>query len=175
MLGPGDAVREYGRIVALGAYLTDVIASLAAMTRRARLDIDLELPAPIELETVAGAWAQILTNLIENAVDHAYPDGQGGRLHCRLTSHADQLTLTVADYGVGMPEAIRTRIFEPFFTTRRNQGGSGLGLHLVYNLVTQSLGGTIVCSRSPGRGTTLTVTAPLAGPGSSRILRVPQH
>lgn len=71
------------------------------------------------------------------------------------------LTLTYSDDGRGMEPEVLRRVFEPFFTTARSKGGSGLGLSIVYNLVTQTLGGAISCESAPGRGATFTVTVPL--------------
>ena len=104
-----------------------------------------------------------------NAVLHAFDDADAGLVRIRVSITDGMLDLSIADNGKGMPEDVRKRVFEPFFTTRRGSGGTGLGLHLVYNLVTQLLGGSILCASVPGQGTTFTIRLPLAagatGPG----------
>jgi len=96
-----------------------------------------------------------------NSLHHAYPDGKSGTLRFDLTSESDYLQLTYSDDGCGIPPAHLGKIFEPFFTTARAQGGTGLGLHIVYNLVTQKLQGTIHVQSEAGAGTTFTLKLPI--------------
>ena len=77
----------------------------------------------------------------------------------------DQVEVTFADDGSGMPEDVRRHVFDPFFTTRRAQGSTGLGLYIVHNLVTQQLGGTITLASALGKGTTICMTLPVLAPG----------
>jgi signal transduction histidine kinase len=95
---------------------------------------------------------------------HAYDDGVSGRIALTAAGSNGGVRLRYTDDGRGIPDDVRQRIFEPFFTTRRTQGGSGLGLHIVYNLVTQRLGGTIAVDSTPGRGTEFTIDIPDAVP-----------
>jgi two-component system NtrC family sensor kinase len=105
----------------------------------------------------------LVTNLVMNSVVHGYDDGVSGRIRLRAAAHDGGIRLRYSDDGRGIPDDVRQRIFDPFFTTRRTQGGSGLGLHIVYNLVTQRLGGTIAVESTPGEGTQFTVDIPDAG------------
>jgi len=100
-----------------------------------------------------------------NALMHAFTDRQAGtlRLYARRLGSAE-VEIEFADDGVGMTEEVQRRAFEPFFTTRRNRGGTGLGLHIVYNLVTQRLGGSLRLESQPGRGTVFRIRLPLTAP-----------
>src|SRR5205823_13289857 len=108
-----------------------------------------------------GALYQIAANLVLNALMHAFDPDSPGVVRISASKIGDALEMIFADDGNGMSEEIRRRAFEPFFTTRRGSGGTGLGLHLVYNLVTQVLRGTIACSSTPGHGTKFTIRVPL--------------
>ena len=113
------------------------------------------------LDSFPGAFSQILTNLITNSLNHAYDEGQAGRLEISFRKEDDQLFLIFRDDGKGISEENIENIFSPFFTTNREKGGSGLGLHIVYNIVSQRLHGTINCESKLGKGTTFNVTLPL--------------
>ena len=91
----------------------------------------------------------------------------GGTIRIEAHAEGERVRLEFGDDGVGMEEAVRQRVFEPFFTTRRGSGGSGLGLHIVYNLVTQALGGSIECRARPGAGVSFIIDLPLAVPRSA--------
>jgi len=108
-----------------------------------------------------GSYGQVLTNLFLNTVVHAYPDGRAGTLSVGAhTVGGDDVEITVADDGVGMAQDVKNRAFDPFFTTRRDHGGTGLGLHIIFNIVTQSLGGRVNMDSAPGRGTTFRIRIP---------------
>jgi signal transduction histidine kinase len=120
------------------------------------------------MDSYPGPYGQVLTNLLLNAVAHGFPGGRSGNimLRARLTD-PHHVEITFADDGAGMTEEIQRRVFDPFFTTRRGQGGTGLGLHIVYNLVTSQLGGRIILQSTPGRGTTFRITLPLRAPADA--------
>jgi len=99
---------------------------------------------------------------------HGFAGIDEGRIE--IEAHAlddDRVVLRYSDNGVGIAEATLNRIFEPFFTTRLGQGGSGLGLYIVYNLVNAVLGGTIEVESAPSAGTTFTLTLPRSAPDRS--------
>ena len=128
----------------------------------------LDIPSGITLDSYPGAYGQVLTNLIFNAVTHGFADKPGGRM--TITAHrigGEQVEITFADDGAGMPEDVQRHVFDPFFTTRRAQGSTGLGLYIVHNLVTQRLGGRIALTSAPGNGTTIVITLPLLAPGEA--------
>ena len=93
---------------------------------------------------------------------HGFDAGQAGEIVVSAAASGDRFVLTCTDNGKGMADTVRTQIFEPFFTTRRGQGGSGLGLHVVYNLVTQLLKGTIRVDSAPGQGARFEISLPLS-------------
>jgi len=154
------------RTVRLASYLGDVLESLRPQWRRRPVRIDLQADADPALETDPGAIAQVVTNLVENALVHAFPGDAAGTITVRVAADDANALLTVADDGAGMPPEVQRRIFEPFFTTRRGQGGSGLGLHIVYNLVAQRLDGRIRVESEPGAGTRFTVSIPRQAPAA---------
>ena len=110
----------------------------------------------------AGAFIQIVTNLIQNAVIHAFDENSvDRRIRVDLEQGTDALVLSLSDNGLGMSDEVRKRVFEPFFTTRRSQGGSGLGTHIVRNLITERFGGTIAVTTEVGVGTVWTFNLPI--------------
>ncbi|HZI39013.1 MAG TPA: GAF domain-containing sensor histidine kinase, partial [Acidimicrobiia bacterium] len=155
-----DQSSEARRTFAVREYLEDIIRSLRPSLKRAPHLIDIDCDPTLSITTYPGALAQVVTNLVTNSAVHGYDDGVGGRIRLQATAHDGGVRLRYSDDGRGIPDDVRQRIFDPFFTTRRSQGGSGLGLHIVYNLVTQRLGGTITVESTLGEGTRFTVDIP---------------
>jgi signal transduction histidine kinase len=156
-----DETSEARRQFELASYLDQVILSLRPLLKHLPHKVSVDCPAGITLDSYPGALAQILSNLMVNAVEHAFPDGRQGNIGITCRQEGDMLTLRFGDDGCGIPEADQAHLFEPFFTTRGHAGGSGLGLHIVFNLVTKVLHGTISCSSRTGQGTTFTMRFPL--------------
>ncbi|MGE5625676.1 MAG: two-component regulator propeller domain-containing protein [Bacillota bacterium] len=157
-----DQSSEERRRVLVQDYLDDVLASLGPRLKRTPHKVEIDCPAGLEIDTYPGALYQIVANMVVNALMHAFDDQHPG--HLRIAAHRldGNFELIFADDGKGMSNAVRAKVFEPFFTTRRGSGGTGLGLHLVYNLVTQLLHGTLDCKSAPGEGTVFTIRLPLA-------------
>jgi len=147
--------------VELGSYINDVVNSLRPQLKKGRHSIEVHAADQVTLETTPSALWQIVSNLVMNSLVHAYGPGEHGTLQITIQRVGTTDSIVYSDNGRGMPADVRRRIFEPFFTTKRGQGGSGLGLSIVYNLVTKTLGGTITCSSAPGLGTKFTVTFPI--------------
>lgn len=147
------------RSIDLSAYLSEVMTSLSGLLHRQHTVRMLKSP-PIELDTCPGVLTQVITNLVENAVVHAFPEGRSGTISLAALDLGNRVQIVCKDDGIGMEDAVRERVFEPFFTTRRGQGGTGLGLSIVYTLVTGTLGGEISCDSAPGVGTTFTIDLP---------------
>lgn len=142
-----------------------IITSLKPSLKRSQLRLVIDVPSGILMNSYPGPFGQVLTNLFLNAVNHAFPDEAGGTISVvARTSGADQVHMIFRDDGVGMPEEVQRQAFDPFFTTRRGEGGTGLGLHIVYNLITRKLGGRIVLSSRPGEGTTFRISLPRVAP-----------
>ena len=156
-----DQSSEERRRVALGAYLHEVVESLGPTLKRAGHTVAVECPEDLTLDTYPGLLAQAVTNFVSNSAVHAYAPGVRG---C-ITIAARRLDpgtveLVYRDDGSGIPADVLPRIFDPFFTTRRGTGGTGLGLHIVYNLVTHRLRGGIHVASTPGEGTVFTLRLP---------------
>ncbi len=164
-----DRASAERRRVDLGAYIQETLASLQPKLRPAGHGVTVSCPAGLELDGYPGVLSQILVNLVMNALTHAFADGRQGRIAIAVAavegSDPEMVRLTFADDGEGMTEEHRTKIFEPFFTTRRGQGGSGLGLHIVHNLVVGALQGSIAVDSTPGQGTVFTLLFPRRTPG----------
>ncbi|MGB0389337.1 MAG: hybrid sensor histidine kinase/response regulator, partial [Ardenticatenaceae bacterium] len=143
----------------LKKYLKSILRSLGPKLSRHHVEINGD--EKIRLYSYPGALSQVITNLVMNSLTHAYQQGQKGELRIQLTQQEQQLLITYADDGCGIPSKDLEKIFEPFFTTARQRGGTGLGLHIVYNLVTQKLGGTISCESIEGVGTKFVLILPL--------------
>jgi signal transduction histidine kinase len=153
------------RVFNLREATEQMMVSLRPALKHSLVWLSVDVPAEISLKSYPGPYGQVLTNLVLNALTHAFPDKRAGTL--RLTARklgTDQVEIEFADDGVGMNEDVQRRAFEPFFTTRRNRGGTGLGLHIVYNLVTRRLGGSLRLESAPGRGTVFRIRLPLAAP-----------
>jgi len=147
----------------LAAYIRETLASLGPHLRQAGHAVRLDCPEGIVMDSHPGALSQVLSNFIMNSLVHGYEPGETGRLSITVERDGtDGACLTYADDGKGIPEEHLGRIFDPFFTTKRGSGGSGLGLHIVYNLVTGTLGGSITAESPPGGGSRFTVHMPLA-------------
>ncbi len=146
-----DQSSEERRVINLGEYLNEIAFALQPVLRRTPHELRITCAQDIHLDTFPGAIYQIVVNLISNALTHAFPGDRAGLIDLRAYRRgSEEIVLEYQDNGVGVEPALIKRIFDPFFTTRRGEGGSGLGLHIVYNRVTQLLGGTIVAENRDG-------------------------
>jgi signal transduction histidine kinase len=160
-----DRSHEQRRQFDLRQSTEQIISSLRPGLKKTKVELVPEIPDGIMLDSYPGAYGQVVTNLVLNAVTHGFADGLLGTIKIEARRmNAAQLELVIADDGLGMSEEVQRRAFDPFFTTRRTQGGTGLGLHIVYNLVTRRLGGRITFASAPSRGTTFRITLPVVAP-----------
>lgn len=150
----------------LADYLGEIIHSLGPRLKRSGVTVGLSCPPDIAMDSFPGALSQVMTNLIVNALVHAYDDGATpGVIDIAAAPAADErVAIAVTDHGVGMSAEQLARVFEPFYSTRRDRGGSGLGLHIVQTLATGPLGGRVEVASQPGAGTAFTVTLPRTAP-----------
>ncbi len=155
-----DQTSEERRPVKLKHYVDEIFLSLAPTLRKAKHATRVDGPDDLVVDTFPGAIAQILTNFVSNSILHGYPDGRHGNLAVTIRSDGEVTLMTYADDGAGIAAAHLPKIFDPFFTTKRGAGGSGLGLHIVHNLVTQRLGGTIEVESVEGRGAEFRIRLP---------------
>ncbi|MFL9826636.1 HAMP domain-containing sensor histidine kinase [Rhodoplanes sp. SY1] len=138
-----------------------IAASVRPVLRKAQLALVVEVPDGIVMDSYPGSYGQVLTNLFLNSVSHGFPDGRTGTIEVRARQLGPgHVEIVVADDGVGMTDDVRRRAFDPFFTTRRGRGGTGLGLHIIHSLVTQSLGGRLTLDTALGHGTTFRMVLP---------------
>lgn len=156
-----DQSSEERRRVVVKGYLEDVLASLGPSLKRTPHKVEIDCPPELEIDTYPGALYQIVANMVINALMHAFDEQRTGTVRITVRRVEQTLEMNFADDGRGMSQEVRMKVFEPFFTTRRGSGGTGLGLHLVYNLVTQLLRGTLDCRSAPGTGTEFTIRLPL--------------
>ncbi len=152
-----DQSSESKRVFNLKAYLEEILLQLSPKLKPTSHQITIVGDGELSLYSYPGAFSQIVTNLVMNSLIHGYDPGISGHITLRFWQVAQQVIVEYGDDGKGIPAENLSKIFEPFFTTKRGQGGSGLGLHIVYNLVTRKLGGTIECDSQPNQGTRFTI------------------
>jgi predicted ATPase/signal transduction histidine kinase len=144
----------------LKLYLEEISMSLAPKLKQTPHTLIVVGDENIIIDSYAGALAQIMTNLVINSLTHAYPKEEAGQLRFDIHREGEQVKIVYSDDGSGIEAANLGKIFEPFFTTARHRGGTGLGLNIVYNLVTQKLQGTISVHSEVGLGTQFMITLP---------------
>ena len=161
------ADRNYSdqRVFDLAELTEQVVMSLKPGLRNQNLELEVTCQPGLVMNSYPGPYGQVLTNLFLNAIAHAFPGGAGGTVEIRISEAGpDQVEILFSDNGVGMSPDVRRRAFDPFFTTQRDQGGTGLGLHIVYSIVTNRLGGRLTLDTEPGRGTRIRIVLPRVGP-----------
>lgn len=145
--------------------LREVCLTLEPMFKNTTHQLTLDLPDGVEMDSYPGALGQLVTNFVSNALQHGFEGRSNGHMHLQaVVDGADRVTLVFTDDGIGMSDEVRNRVFDPFFTTKLGQGGSGLGMNIVYNIVHDVLGGSITIASSPGGGTRITVQLPRCAP-----------
>jgi signal transduction histidine kinase len=147
-----------------------IVASLKPVLKKAAITLSVDVPEGLVIDGYPGSYGQILTNLFLNAANHAFGDGRSGAISISARARgSDDVEIIFADNGAGMTPDVQRQAFDPFFTTRRNEGGTGLGLHIVYNLVTQQLGGRMMLESRLGQGTTFRIIMPKVAKGGPSI------
>ncbi|KAB1069889.1 sensor histidine kinase [Methylobacterium planeticum] len=155
-----DQALEERRIIDLGSWIQELLKSLKALARPGGHAIRLDCPDAIDLDTDPGALAQVLTNAIKNAIDHGLRDRRNGTITVTVRSGPASVSIDIADDGAGIQPEHLGRIFDPFFTTARGRGGTGLGLHIVHNLVVNRLQGSVEMHSVVGQGARLRLRLP---------------
>lgn len=144
------------------SYLDNVFKSLAPQITKRGHRYEIQGPN-IYIDSYPGLFAQIITNLAMNSLHHAFGHIESGQLRLKLSYKDEILTLCYRDNGCGIPQALLKKVYEPFYTTARQSGGTGLGLHIVYNIVTQKLQGNIQITSEVNQGTQFEITLPIKG------------
>jgi len=147
-----DQTSDAIRTINLAEYMHEVIRSLQPNFKKTRHHIDVNCPESLMLSCPAGAISQIFTNLLMNSLIHGFEELEEGYIRITVLDEGQMVDITYSDNGRGLTQEQLEKLFHPFFTTKRDQGGSGLGTHITYNLVRQTLGGSIQVSSEPGHG-----------------------
>jgi signal transduction histidine kinase len=143
-----DDIRSFN----LRTYLDEVLLSLQPKLKGKPVAVVVDCEERIEMASFPGAVSQIVTNMVMNSLAHGFDEGQGGKITISGKLDGDFVVFEYSDDGIGMDTATLAQLFDPFFTTKRGSGGSGLGAHILFNLVTGALGGTIKVASAPGMG-----------------------
>lgn len=154
-----DEITEQLRTFELNEYIDDILRSLEPKLNEKNIEVQVKKNEDIELNNYPGAFAQIITNFVINALNHAFTTTVNNKITIETINQEDRAILLFNDNGKGMTKDIVEKIFDPFFTTNM-QTGTGLGLNIVYNIATQKLKGSITCNSVPNEGTTFTVEFP---------------
>ena len=155
-----DQTVEEKRVFGLKHYIDEVFISLRPRYKRTQHQITVNCPDSIQLNSYPGVFMQVLTNLVMNSLLHGFDNIEKGQISIDISDNDQTVLIVYKDNGKGMSEEQLAKIYDPFYTTRRGQGGTGLGMHIVYNLVTQSLSGEISCNSKQGEYTVFQITIP---------------
>lgn len=157
-----DQAHDEERCFNVKDYLDQILIGLSPEVKKTRQTLKVSCDEDIEFVSFPGIFAQVITNFVINSLHHAFDPDDEGYISIEIKRENDDLNVVFSDNGKGIPKENMNKIYDPFFTTARNEGGTGLGLNIVYNMVTQKLGGDIHCESTEGEGT-------------SFILRLPSH
>ncbi|MEI6746986.1 MAG: ATP-binding protein [Methylococcaceae bacterium] len=143
--------------------IQDVLTTLHNSLKRTAINVEINCPEQLKLYGTPGLLEQILTNLITNSISHGFDNGnRAGNIKINVSQSSEKrLIIDYQDNGIGMNEYVKQQAFEPFFTTSRGKGGSGLGLYVIYNIVTQQMAGTIQITSAPNIGVRFYIECPI--------------
>ncbi len=156
-----DQSGEVKRLFKLKQYTDELFISLRPKMKRTSHKVLIHCPDDLSIDSFPGVFSQIITNFVFNSLTHGFEEKEEGLITLDIWEEEGDLFIIYKDNGKGMEEITLKKIFDPFFTTKRGQGGTGLGMHIVYNLVTITLGGQITCQSSSGNGTQFSIRIPL--------------
>ena len=147
-----DQTSEEKRSFELKNYIDEILISINSVLRKRNIKVIVSAEESISLDSYPGAISQIITNLIFNSLNHAYEENEDGLIRIELSKEKKKIRIVYKDYGKGIKKENLNKIFDPFFTTNRNKGGTGLGLNIIYNIITTQLKGNISCDSQEGAG-----------------------
>lgn len=156
-----DQTTDESRQFNLKQYLEEVMLSLQSKVKQKQHTLTINCPNDLIINSYPGVFAQIFTNFVINSLLHGFENMFQGLIQIEISTQENKLIVNYKDNGKGMDSNTLKQVFDPFFTTNRANGGSGLGLHVVYNIVTQKLNGQILCCSSPGQGVEFKIVIPL--------------
>ncbi len=152
-----EEIREFK----IGEYVKEILISLHPYYKKTKHKINVEYDEDFIIKSYPGVFSQILTNLITNSITHGFENIEEGTIIIKVKRISNMVNITYSDNGKGIDVNELKKIYDPFFTTKRGQGGSGLGMHIVYNLITQKLHGSIKCFSSIGEGVNFILEFPI--------------
>ena len=147
-----DQSSEEKRNFELRIYLDEILQSMHSLTKKAKVNISITCDENIKLNSYAGAYSQIFTNLIMNSIIHGFKNTKDKKINISVKKSEKKLKIIYKDNGGGIKKENLSKIFEPFYTTNRDKGGSGLGLNIIYNIITSKLNGIISCKSKENYG-----------------------
>ncbi len=156
-----DRSTEEKKSFKLKENINNTLISLSPKFREVECEVNINCSADFEFRSFPGVFSQIFTNLILNSLTHGFSKNEKGLINIDIYQNNNNLIIKYSDDGNGIEKENIEKIFDPFFTTNRGQGGTGLGLNIIYNLVSQTLNGTIKCESTLGQGTTFVMKFPL--------------
>ncbi|OGR40247.1 MAG: hypothetical protein A3J80_02860 [Desulfobacula sp. RIFOXYB2_FULL_45_6] len=155
-----DQSSESRRQFNLKEYINEILLSLRPRYKKTEHTIQVVCEDHIELNSFPGAFSQILNNLIMNSLIHGFRAIERGTITVNISQKGEDILFVYQDNGRGMNQEEKEKVFDPFFTTMRGKGGTGLGMSIVFNLITQTLKGSIECESTPGKGVVFTMKFP---------------
>ncbi len=144
----------------LKEYLDKLLFSLEPKFKRTKHTVTLNCPEDLVISSYPGIFSQIITNLMMNSLAHGFKEVDEGKIDLDIYKEKNLIVLCYTDNGTGMDTDTLEKVFDPFFTTNRSSGGTGLGMHILYNLVTQSLSGHMECTSTPEKGVVFLIRIP---------------
>ena len=156
-----DNMTEQKRVFNLLEYFHDIVRSLGPKIKVRPINVVIECPDNIVLNSYPSSYYQIITNLINNSLMHAFDENQEGEMKIIAERENQNLKIVYSDNGKGIPKENLSKVFDPFFTTNM-QVGTGLGLNIIYNIINQQLGGEIILDSTIGEGATFTIIIPMS-------------
>jgi|GEM_PF-5755932 len=156
-----DQTSNHDRKFNFEEYTKEILQSLHSQLKKSKIKIELDIDKDLEIHSNPGAFSQILSNFIMNSITHGIDPKSEGVIRIEAIQDEDNFILKYSDNGKGMDKQTQEKIFDPFFTTNREKGGSGLGMNIIFNLVTQKLHGKIELETGVNRGVIFTIKAPI--------------
>lgn len=161
-----DQSTEERRSIDLAEYLDEIITSLQPRLRKTAYRVQFVCPPGLCVNIFPGALYQVISNLVLNSLTHGFEGRKSGMVSMHIQRDDEHIVIDYRDDGCGMSEEVQRRVFEPFFTTRRGQGGSGLGMHIAFNLVTRLLQGQVRCTSGLNAGVHFAIRFPANTPNA---------
>lgn len=155
-----DQITEEARVVNMSSYIEEIMCTLGNEMKSKKVTYQFSGDETISINTIPGALAQVFTNLVTNSVRHGFENIQNGHIIIEVIDEHDFVNIFYKDNGQGIKSTDINQVFKPFFTTKRNKGGTGLGMNIVYNIISQKLGGHIKLTSEYGHGVVFKIRLP---------------